>query len=196
MPAQVRLLHRILGVGHRPKHAVCETEQAPAVRLKARGRIRHRASGSHVRRLGPDAMRRERARARPPRAVAISPNTSATAPPTTPLPVPGPPSAMAKTSPPLTREMNPATRATKVTSRPEAAPKRLAERATASPPRATPTSATTTAVLAQSRWGVRPYTVVAAGSETCVATSTAYTSPPNRAAATGMTRTRAKVRLI
>src|SRR5215213_6637298 len=127
MPAQVRLLHRILGVGHRPKHAVCETEQAPAVRLKARGRIRHRASGSHVRRLGPDAMRRERARARPPRAVANSP----------------------------------ATRATKVTSRPEAAPKRLAERATASPPRTTPTSATTTAVLAQRRWVVRPYTVVA-----------------------------------
>jgi hypothetical protein len=34
MPAQVRLLHRILGVSHRPKHAVGETEQAPTVRLE------------------------------------------------------------------------------------------------------------------------------------------------------------------
>lgn len=36
-----RFLHHVLGVGHRPKHAICETEQSPAVRLKARGRIRH-----------------------------------------------------------------------------------------------------------------------------------------------------------
>ena len=48
MPAQVRLLHRVLGVGHRPEHAVGETEQAPAVRLEARGRIRHRARGAHA----------------------------------------------------------------------------------------------------------------------------------------------------
>jgi hypothetical protein len=47
MPAQAGLLHRILGVGDRAKHAVCETEQAAAVRLEARGRIRHRARGTH-----------------------------------------------------------------------------------------------------------------------------------------------------
>jgi hypothetical protein len=45
--SQVRLLHRVLGVSHRPKHAVCETEQAPTVRLEACGRIRHRALGAH-----------------------------------------------------------------------------------------------------------------------------------------------------
>src|SRR5262249_23678645 len=37
MPAQIRLLHRVLGVSHRPKHAVCKTEQARTVRLEARG---------------------------------------------------------------------------------------------------------------------------------------------------------------
>src|SRR6516225_5070319 len=37
LPAQVRLLYRVLGVSHRPKHAVCETEQAPPVRLETRG---------------------------------------------------------------------------------------------------------------------------------------------------------------
>jgi len=58
-------------------------------------------------RPGPNAMGRERARASPPMTMAISPNTRATAPPTTPLPVPGPPSAMAKTSQPLTTAISP-----------------------------------------------------------------------------------------
>ena len=37
----------VLGVSHRPKHAVCETEQAPPVRLESRGWIRSRACGAH-----------------------------------------------------------------------------------------------------------------------------------------------------
>ena len=35
------------GVSHRPKHTVCETEQAPTVRLEARGGVRHRVRGVH-----------------------------------------------------------------------------------------------------------------------------------------------------
>jgi len=47
MPAQAGLLYRVLGVSHRLKHAVCETEQAPPVRLESRGWIRRRACGAH-----------------------------------------------------------------------------------------------------------------------------------------------------
>src|SRR5262249_41871301 len=50
--------------------------------------------------------------------------------------------------------------------------------------------------VAQSRRGVRPRTVVAAGSERCAAPSTAYTSAPNRATATIALRTSAKVRFM
>src|SRR2546428_6359765 len=41
------LLHCVLGVGHRAKHPVGETDQAPTVRFEARGGIRHRARGAH-----------------------------------------------------------------------------------------------------------------------------------------------------
>ena len=37
-----------LGVSHRPKHAVGETEQVPAVRLERQGRIQHRVHGAHA----------------------------------------------------------------------------------------------------------------------------------------------------
>src|SRR5215468_4572059 len=100
MPAQVRFLHRILGVSHGPKHAIGKTEQTPAVGLEAGRRIRHRARGAHVTRPGSKAVRRQRARASPPRARAISPSTNAAAPPTTPFPLPGPPLAIAKLIPP------------------------------------------------------------------------------------------------
>ena len=74
MPAQVRLLHRVLGVGHRPKHSICEAEQAPTVRLEARGGIRHRVRGAHavravIRRCGgsgPEPARRGPCRSAPP----------------------------------------------------------------------------------------------------------------------------------
>src|SRR5262249_48118908 len=181
MPAQVCLLHRVFGVSHRPKHPVSETEQAPAVRLEARGRIRDCARGAHVICSGSNAVRRQRARASPPRTRAISPSTNAAAPPTTPLPVPGPPLAIAKFSPPLTTAISPATTATIAPSRPGAVPKRLAGRARASPPMTTPTSASTTAVVAQSRRGVRPETRGGAGAPTGAASSTAYTNPPQRA---------------
>src|SRR6185295_15878866 len=72
-------------------------------------------------------------------------------------------------------------------------PTRVPGRASASPPTPTPISVSTTTVVAQSQRGVRPYTVVAAGSETCAATRTAYTSPANTApaaTAANMTATR------
>src|SRR5262249_41852967 len=117
MPAQVSLLHRVLGVSHRPKHTVGETQQASAVLLEARGRIRIR--GAHVIRPVSNAVRRQRARANPPRASAISPSTNAAAPPTTPLPVPGPPLATAKFSAPLTAAISPAAKATAPPSPPD-----------------------------------------------------------------------------
>src|SRR5262249_60212487 len=73
MPAQVRLLRRVLGVGHRPEHEICETQQAPTVWLAARGRIRHRALGVH-------AVRREGARASPPMTMPISPTLASQSP--------------------------------------------------------------------------------------------------------------------
>src|SRR4029453_6431976 len=81
-------------------------------------------------------------------------------------------------------------------SRPEAVPKRLAPRASAKPPRTTPTTASTATAIAQSRRKVRPYTVVAAGSETGAATRPACTRPTKRPAAARAARTRAKARFI
>src|SRR5215472_13875501 len=112
MPAQVCLLHSVLGVSHRPEHAVGKTEQAPAVRLEARGRIRQTARGGHVICLDSKTVRRPRASASPPSAKAISPSTKAAAPPTTPFPLPGPPLAMAKFNPPFITAITPAHRAT------------------------------------------------------------------------------------
>ena len=48
MPAQIGLLHRVLGVSHGPKHAVGEADQASAVRFKALGWVRHRVRGVHA----------------------------------------------------------------------------------------------------------------------------------------------------
>src|SRR4029453_6719769 len=110
MPAQVRLLHRVLGVSHRSEHAVGETEQAPAVRLEGRGRGRQGARGAHVIRPALKTVRPRRVRASPLSAMPINPNTTAAAPPTTPLPVPGPPLAIATFSKPLTAAMPPNTR--------------------------------------------------------------------------------------
>src|SRR5262249_39504015 len=101
--------------------------------------------------LSTPALRRERPRASPPRARAISPSTNAAAPPTTPLPVPGPPSAMAKTSAPLTTASRPATKATTAPSRPE--PKRLAGRVRGSPPRSNPDRSNTQIVEGPKRRG-------------------------------------------
>jgi len=56
------------------------------------------------------AVRRQRARACPPRAMATSPSTKAPAAPTTPLPVPGPLGAIAKLSPLPPTATSPATR--------------------------------------------------------------------------------------
>src|ERR687894_1875155 len=78
-------------------------------------------------------------------------------PPTPPLPVRGPPLAVAKTSPPLTTAISPATRATMAPILPLPVPIRPAERARASPPMTTPTSASTAAVVAQSRSAVGVY---------------------------------------
>src|SRR5262249_6502117 len=155
MPAQVCLLPRALGPSHGPEQGVGEPEQAPPVRLEARGRIRHCARGAHVIRPGSKAVRRQRARASPPRARAISPSTNAAAPPTTPLPLPGPPVATAKTSPPLTTAIGPSTKATIAPRRPWF-PIRWAARYRAIPPMTTPTSASTTTAVAQSRREVRP----------------------------------------
>jgi len=69
--------------------------------------------------------------------------------------------------------MTPSTRPRVAARRTEAVPKRLTRRVNASPPTATPSRAIRAAEVAQSRLVVRPYTVVAAGSETCPATSTA-----------------------
>ena len=60
---------------------------------------------------------RKRARASTPMAMAISPRTTAAALPTTPLPVPGPPFAIARFTTPLTTAMSPADRATLASSR-------------------------------------------------------------------------------
>src|SRR5215831_4990406 len=133
---------------------LCQPSQH--VRVLGRYRIRYCARGAHVIRPGSKTVRRQRARASQLRAKAISPSTNAAAPPTTPLPVPGPPVAIAKFSPPLTTAISPATRATIAPNRPEAVPKRLAGRARASAPMTTPTSASTATVVAQSRRGVRP----------------------------------------
>src|SRR5262245_57214097 len=92
MTAQVRVLNRILGIRHRSEHPIREPEQASAVRLEARGRIRHRAHGTHVVCRGSKAVR-QRLKARPPNARALSPRTNAAAAPTTPLPLRGPPLA-------------------------------------------------------------------------------------------------------
>ena len=56
-------------------------------------------------------MRRERARASPPRTMLINPTTMATMAPASPLPVPIPPAAFAACSPPTTTLINPATAA-------------------------------------------------------------------------------------
>lgn len=88
------------------------------------------------------------------------------------------------------------TRATLAPSRPEAVPKRPVGRAKASPPTTTPITPSRATVVAQSRRAVGPYTVVAAGSETCPATSTAYTRPANRAAAARPVRMRTTVRFM
>jgi hypothetical protein len=64
------------------------------------------------------AVRRVRAKPSPPKTIPISPSTNAAAPPTTPLPVPGPPFAIAKFSPPLTTAISPANRATMAPRRP------------------------------------------------------------------------------
>src|SRR5258706_7552688 len=102
MPAQVRLLHRVLGVSDRSEHAVGETEQAPAVRLEGRGRGRQGARGAHVIRPALRAVRPLRVRASPPIATPIHSHTNAAAPPTTPLPGPGPALAIATVSQPMT----------------------------------------------------------------------------------------------
>src|SRR5262245_50833274 len=68
MPAQIRLLHGVLGVSHRPKHAICETEQAPTVRLEARGGIRYGVCGTHAVRTA------SAARARPSSNVTVVPS--------------------------------------------------------------------------------------------------------------------------
>ena len=143
MPAQVRLLHRVFGVSHRSKHAVGETEQAPAVWLEARGGIRiveFMPHTPHVRRCGrsgPEPARREPCQSVPP--------SWLRSPPASPLPVPRPPSAVATTSPPMTRPIGPNTRATMAPRRPLPVPIRPAERARASPPMTAPISATTAA---------------------------------------------------
>src|ERR1041384_1633510 len=92
--------------------------------------------------------RRDRARASPLRATAISPSTRAAAPPTTPLPVPGPPLAMATFRPPLTKAISPATRDTMAPILPLLVPRRPPDRRRASPPTTTPTSASRVAVVA------------------------------------------------
>src|SRR5262249_39293910 len=118
VPAHVRLLHRVLGISQRSEHAICETEQTPAVQLETGCGIRCPARGAHVIRPAATAMRREFATTTPPRTVPMSPNTRAAAPPTTPLPEPGPPVAIAKTSPPLMAPIGPSTRATIAPRRP------------------------------------------------------------------------------
>src|SRR5262245_41506571 len=70
------------------------------------GLTRHRGPGQPV------LPARERPRVSPPSPIAISPSTRAAAPPTTPLPLPGPPLAVAKFNPPLTTAISPAARAT------------------------------------------------------------------------------------
>src|ERR1041384_5889085 len=86
-------------------------------------------------------VRRDRARAIPPRVMATSASTRATAPPTTPLPVPGPPLAIAKFSAPLITAISPAASATTAPVLPLPAPIRPAERARASPPTTNPARA-------------------------------------------------------
>src|SRR5580765_2913946 len=149
MPAQVRLLHRVLGVSHRSEHAVGETEQAPAVRLEGRGRVRQGARGAHVTRPALKAVRPLRVRASPPIATPINPNTNAAAPPTTPLPEPGPPLATATFSEPLTAAISPSTRPRSAARPTQAVPKRLTRRVSASPPTVTPSSAIRAAAVAQ-----------------------------------------------
>src|ERR1051326_8161896 len=78
-------------------------------------------------------VRRDRTRASPPRAVAISPSTKAAAPPTTPLPVPEPPFGDGQIRPALTTAMGPATRATMAPILPLPVPIRPADRRRASP---------------------------------------------------------------
>src|SRR5262245_46881914 len=156
MPPQVGLLHGVLRISHRPEHAVGQAEQAPTVRLKCRSWIRHAVHGTHAGLIVHQAMRRARESASPPVTRAITPSTNAAAAPTTPLPVPGPPVAIAKLSPPLTSAMSPPDSATMAPSRPDAMPTRLAGRTRASPPMATLTSATRATTVAQSRLGVRP----------------------------------------
>src|SRR5215470_5498567 len=156
MPAQVRLLHRVFGVGDRPQHAVGETEKSPTVRLEADRWICHPSRWAHATRPGPIEMRRERTRASAPSTMPITPNTSAAAPPTTPLPLPGPPLATANTSTPLMRPTSEVTKVAMTPSGPDAAPKDLAGRASASPPPTTPASANTTTEVAHSRRGVTP----------------------------------------
>src|SRR6516165_4451853 len=108
------------------------------------------ARGAHVVRPGPNAMQRERSTTSPPRTMAINPNTTATAPPTTPLPLPGPPVARAKTNPPLTTVIGPNTRAVIAPRRPWLPIRRAARY------RARPTNDDAEQRVAQSRRGVRP----------------------------------------
>jgi hypothetical protein len=108
---------RRLGVRHRPKHAVRKAEQATAVGLEARSRIRCHARGTHAVRPGSRAERRSRERALPPSAKAIRPNTNAAAPPTAPLPVPGPPLAIARFSRPFAAAGRPAPKDTPAVNR-------------------------------------------------------------------------------
>src|SRR5690606_28744183 len=85
---------------------------------------------------------RERVSTSPPRITPTSPAAMAAQDATIPLPVPGPPSAVAASTPPATRPISPATRAITALVTRLRALRRAAERTSADPPTTTPNSAT------------------------------------------------------